>query len=105
MPVRHLSYLLADMHSLPSRLVSLLLLSTPLVSLAHSVPAHLTKPLTKHSWVQIPRGWEEHSVPPADHPITLKIALKQDGIDELVKTLYEVSDPGHEKYGIHLSRV
>jgi tripeptidyl-peptidase-1 len=79
--------------------------TTPLRSLALSIPAHLTKPVTKHAWVQIPQGWEEHtSAPSADQPITLRIALKQSGIEELVSALYEVSDPESERYGRHLSK-
>jgi tripeptidyl-peptidase I len=30
--------------------------------------------------------------------------LKQDGFDELVRHLYEVSDPSHDRYGAHLSK-
>ena len=71
----------------------------------HAAPAHLSEPAVKHSWQQIPEGWEVHSAPSGDHPITLKIGLKQSRIDELIDTLYQVSDPFHEKYGQHLSRV
>ena len=99
--------LVAKMKLLSRYLTSLVILSvTSLCSLALSIPAHLTKPVTKHSWVQVPQGWEVHDVTPlADQPITLRIALKQSGIDELVRTLYEVSDPEGERYGKHLSRM
>ncbi|KAJ7623726.1 peptidase S8/S53 domain-containing protein [Roridomyces roridus] len=58
----------------------------------------------KHAWVEIPRGWEYHSAPPADHLLDMRIGLKQDKIDQLISSLYEVSDPAHEKYGKHLSK-
>jgi tripeptidyl-peptidase I len=34
----------------------------------------------------------------------MRLALKQDGFDELVKHLYEVSEPTHERYGAHLTK-
>jgi tripeptidyl-peptidase-1 len=52
----------------------------------------------KHAWNEVPRGWEFHSDAPADHRFDLKIALKQDKFDELIRHLYEVSDPVHERY-------
>ncbi|KAF7317714.1 Subtilisin-like protein [Mycena kentingensis (nom. inval.)] len=58
----------------------------------------------KHEWVEVPSGWTYHSDPPADHLMEIRIGLKQDKFDELVKALYEVSDPAHEKYGQHLSK-
>lgn len=72
---------------------------------AASVPAHLSQSAVKHAWSQVPGEWEPHSVPAADHPITLKIGLKQSKMDALISTLYEVSDPFHPKYGMHLSRL
>ena len=70
-----------------------------------ATPAHISQPLVKHAWQQIPEDWEEHSVPAPGHTITLQLGLKQNRIDELIKTLYEVSDPSHENYGKYLSRV
>ncbi|KAJ7233035.1 peptidase S8/S53 domain-containing protein [Mycena rebaudengoi] len=58
----------------------------------------------KHSWVEIPRGWEFHSTPAEDHPLDLRIGLKQNKLDELISSLYEVSDPAHARYGQHLSK-
>ncbi|KAJ6568249.1 peptidase S8/S53 domain-containing protein [Mycena vulgaris] len=58
----------------------------------------------KHGWVEAPRGWEFHSTPPADHLLDMRIALKQNKLDELISSLYEVSDPAHERYGQHLSK-
>lgn len=71
----------------------------------------ISKPLSKrwddfsvkHSWTEIPSGWELHGPAPADHTMDMRIGLKQDKLDELISSLYEVSDPAHEKYGAHLS--
>ncbi|KAJ7860439.1 peptidase S8/S53 domain-containing protein [Mycena olivaceomarginata] len=88
----------------------MLLLSAFVVALAGLSSA---KPLSskrwndvslKHRWVEIPRGWEFHSTPPEDHLLEMRIGLKQDRLEELISSLYEVSDPAHEKYGQHLSK-
>ena len=63
------------------------------------------EPVVKHSWPDVPKGWNLQGVPPADHPISLKIALKQGRIDDLIATLYEVSDPFNEAYGKYLTRL
>lgn len=51
----------------------------------------------KHAWAEIPRGWELHGPAPADYTFDMRIGLKQDKFDELVTSLYEVSDPAHER--------
>ncbi|KAJ7036507.1 peptidase S8/S53 domain-containing protein [Mycena alexandri] len=58
----------------------------------------------KHAWVETPRGWEFHSKPPGDHLLDMRIGLKQAKLEELISSLYEVSDPAHERYGQHLSK-
>ncbi|KAJ7881181.1 peptidase S8/S53 domain-containing protein [Mycena leptocephala] len=58
----------------------------------------------KHAWVEIPRGWEFHSTPAEDHLLDMRIGLKQSKLEELISSLYEVSDPAHERYGQHLSK-
>lgn len=61
----------------------------------------LDLPRRCHSYnvcVKIPKGWEYHSPAPADHSLDLRIGLKQDKIDELISSLYEVSDPSHSRY-------
>ncbi|KAG6841456.1 hypothetical protein C0991_010881 [Blastosporella zonata] len=57
----------------------------------------------KHSWVELPRGWEYHSSAPADYKFDMRVALKQDKIDALIANLWETSDPGHPRYGQHLT--
>lgn len=54
--------------------------------------------LEKHSWIQVPKGWQLHSVPSPDHEFEMTIGLKQHKHDDLIKTLYEVSDPKHERW-------
>ncbi|KDQ59598.1 hypothetical protein JAAARDRAFT_205626 [Jaapia argillacea MUCL 33604] len=58
----------------------------------------------KHSWATTPLGWEHHGTPAPDHPIDLRIGLRQDKIDDLIDALYRVSDPFHSDYGQHLSK-
>lgn len=57
----------------------------------------------KHSWVEIPRGWEYHSSAPADYTFEMRVGLKQHRIDDLIANLMETSDPSHPKYGKHLT--
>src|ERR1700732_5616174 len=52
----------------------------------------------KHSWTEIPHGWEMHGHAPANHSMDMRIGLKQDKLDELISSLYEVSEPAHERY-------
>ncbi|KAH8983942.1 subtilisin-like protein [Lactarius hatsudake] len=59
---------------------------------------------SKHSWKNIPKNWESLGLPSADTMIDLHIALKPYRENALVDALNEVSDPGHSRYGMHLSR-
>ncbi|KAH9018140.1 peptidase S8/S53 domain-containing protein [Lactarius pseudohatsudake] len=59
---------------------------------------------SKHSWKTIPENWECLGLPTADTVIDLYIALKPYRENALVDALNEVSDPGHPRYGMHLSR-
>jgi tripeptidyl-peptidase-1 len=51
-----------------------------------------------------PRGWTRLADASPDHTLKLRIALHQPGEALFERTLYEVSDPAHAKYGQHLSR-
>ncbi len=51
----------------------------------------------RHSWDAPPRGWEFHSAPDAGEVIELRIGLRQGRVDELILSLYEVSEPGHQR--------
>ncbi|KAF9807690.1 hypothetical protein IEO21_08104 [Rhodonia placenta] len=51
-----------------------------------------------------PRGWTKTKAAPADHLIELRIGLPQPNFAVLEQHLYEISDPFHERYGVHLSK-
>jgi tripeptidyl-peptidase-1 len=58
----------------------------------------------KHAWVDIPRGWQLKAPAPANHHFELRIGLNQQGIDELIANLMEISDPTHSRYSQHLTK-
>ncbi|KAA1467000.1 subtilisin-like protein [Dentipellis sp. KUC8613] len=58
----------------------------------------------KHAWKTIPANWASEGAAPEGTTIDLRIALKPHQEDALVKALYEVSDPEHERYGAHLTK-
>ncbi|KAH8985804.1 subtilisin-like protein [Lactarius akahatsu] len=72
----------------------------------------LAKPLSppwddmhiKHSWNAVPRNWESVGHPPSGTTIDLHISLKPQRENALVDALYEVSEPGHPRYGAYLSK-
>ena len=86
-------------------MIFLSLLPAFLSILVEAVPPHLSETRVKHAWAEVPQGWEEDGAPSSDHPILLKIGLKQHRIGELIGTLSQVSDPLHPKYGNYLSRL
>jgi hypothetical protein len=51
----------------------------------------------KHAWADVPKNWELVGPAPSDHELLLRIGLKQDRLDELISSLYEVSDPDHHR--------
>ncbi|KAF8268680.1 subtilisin-like protein [Lactarius quietus] len=59
---------------------------------------------TKHKWNSIPGKWDSIGRPPVGTTIDLRIALKPQNENALIDTLYEVSDPRHPRYGMHLSK-
>ncbi|KAG6826949.1 hypothetical protein H0H92_013786 [Tricholoma furcatifolium] len=76
------------------------------VLLGGLVPFGATSPLSrrwndvavKHSWLDVPRGWEYRSPAPEDYKFDMRIALKQHRIDDLIANLWETSDPNHPRY-------
>ncbi|KAH9021364.1 peptidase S8/S53 domain-containing protein [Lactarius hengduanensis] len=80
----------------------LFLLST--VSLGAIATSRWDDIRSKHSWKSIPENWESLGPPTADTVIDLYIALKPDRENALIDALNEVSNPGHPRYGMHLSR-
>ncbi|KAH9060645.1 subtilisin-like protein [Lactarius vividus] len=76
---------------------SLFILATPLPTLWDDMRM-------KHAWHTIPANWEMLGHPPVGTTINLHLALKPHWENALINTLYEVSDPKHPKYGLHLSK-
>ncbi|KAH9003761.1 subtilisin-like protein [Lactarius hatsudake] len=58
----------------------------------------------KHAWEAVPENWESLGVPSAGTTINLHLALKPHREKALVTALYEVSSPGHSKYGARLTK-
>lgn len=53
----------------------------------------------KHSWRSVPHGWKFHSWPSPNHLLDVYIGYKQSAVDAMISSLYEVSDPSHDRYG------
>ncbi|KAH9161629.1 subtilisin-like protein [Lactarius sanguifluus] len=58
----------------------------------------------KHAWNAVPHSWECLGPPPPAITIDLHVALQPKEENVLMEALYEVSTPGHPKYGKHLSK-
>ncbi|KAF8267936.1 peptidase S8/S53 domain-containing protein [Lactarius quietus] len=58
----------------------------------------------KHTWNTVPSNWEILGPPPSNTTIDLHIGLLPQSENALIDALYEVSTPGHSKYGAHLSK-
>lgn len=56
----------------------------------------------KHSWVEIPNGWELHSEAPSTYTFDLRIGLKESKMEQLIENLMETSDPTHTR-SVHLA--
>lgn len=52
----------------------------------------------------LPNGWKHLGSAKDTAKLSLSIALKQPGLEELRKRLDQISNPSHEAYGAHLSK-
>ena len=53
----------------------------------------------RHEWVKgAPSGWEVLDPAPSDERLTVRIGLKQHGLEDLIEHLHAVSDPSHPQY-------
>jgi hypothetical protein len=52
----------------------------------------------KHTWNTVPANWESLGPPPTNTTIDLYVALKPQRANALIDALYEVSNPGHQKF-------
>jgi len=87
------------------RPASLLGLSSFAAALVSAVPLNdCWQYKVKESIHGPPRGWYKHAPAPKHHVLELKIALPQPKFPELEQHLWEVSDPSHARYGVHLSK-
>jgi tripeptidyl-peptidase-1 len=75
----------------------LVLMAFALVGLATPFDKRWVDMREKHSWVNIPRGWELHTPAPANHTLDMHIWMKQAGLDNLLSDLLQVSDPTHRR--------
>ncbi|KAF8267660.1 peptidase S8/S53 domain-containing protein [Lactarius quietus] len=74
--------------------------------------ANFTSPLVppwddihvKHTWIDVPPNWETLGTPSSNATIDLHIALVPQFENALIDALYEVSTPGHPRYGAHLTK-
>ncbi|KAH9165879.1 Pro-kumamolisin, activation domain-containing protein, partial [Lactarius sanguifluus] len=58
----------------------------------------------KHAWNAVPDSWECLGPPSPATTIDLHVALQPKEENVLMEAIYEVSTPGHPKYGKHLSK-
>lgn len=52
----------------------------------------------------LPSGWKYTGPAAESQPLSLAVALKQPGLQELRARLDEISNPSHQDYGLHVSR-
>ncbi|KAF8267312.1 subtilisin-like protein [Lactarius quietus] len=57
-----------------------------------------------HAWNDVPQNWESIGHPHTEATIDIHLALKPRHERALTDTLYEVSNPGHSRYGAYLSK-
>ena len=71
-------------------------------ALVKSKPQDVVQPwddlIEKHSWVDVPQGWDFEAPAPQDYIFDLRIGLKPTGMDDLIANLMEISDPAHDRY-------
>lgn len=79
-------------------------LTTLLLTSTWSWPTQAKNVVHETAPYQLPTGWR-YIGPAADsEPLSLSVALKQPGLQELRARLDEISNPSHQDYGLHVSR-
>ncbi|WPH01391.1 Hypothetical protein R9X50_00423600 [Acrodontium crateriforme] len=63
-----------------------------------------TEMLTKQALHSVPIGWEHKADAPGHLKLNMHIALKEQNMDKLQQRLMEVSTPGHDSYGKHMTK-
>ena len=77
---------------------SLLVLGLVQLGISKALPKRWDDLALKHSWSNIPQGWEHKAVAPSNYVLELRVGLKQNRIDELIDNLMEISDPKSSRY-------
>ncbi|KAF8801356.1 subtilisin-like protein [Phlegmacium glaucopus] len=83
---------------------SLLVLGLVQLSTSKAFPKRWDNLTIKHSWAEIPHGWEHKAPAPSNYVFELRIGLKQNRIDDLIDNLMEISDPTNARYTQHLTK-
>ncbi|KAI9431927.1 subtilisin-like protein [Lactarius indigo] len=84
--------------------LSVLAVARPLSDRAQHLSPRWDDTRIKHAWDAVPVAWGSLGPPPAGFTIDLSIALKPHDENALIDALYEVSTPGHSKYGAYLTK-
>jgi tripeptidyl-peptidase-1 len=74
------------------------------LSLASFIPRTPSSLQVFESLRHVPQGWTKLDRPVASTRLRLRIALQEADHALFEKTLFEISDPDHAKYGQHLKR-
>lgn len=79
-------------------------LPTALLVLLQAYTAHAKSVVYETAPTHLPNGWKHLGPASETAKLSLSIALKQPGLEELRKRLDQISNPSHEAYGAHLSK-
>ncbi|KAA1474739.1 family S53 protease [Dentipellis sp. KUC8613] len=85
-------------------MVRLTLVLASLVSVACATPFVARTMHVHERRDNVPSGYVEDGPAPADHVLSLRLALVQNDFSALENKLYAVSTPGNAEYGQHLSK-
>ncbi|KAA1474737.1 family S53 protease [Dentipellis sp. KUC8613] len=85
-------------------MVRLTLVLASLVSVACATPFVARTMHVHERRDNVPSGYVEDGPAPADHVLSLRLALAQNDFGALENKLYAVSTPGNAEYGQHLSK-
>jgi tripeptidyl-peptidase-1 len=85
---------------IPSKmlLVSLLVFGLVQLGISKTILKRWDNVAPKHSWSEIPRGWEYKAPASSNYVFELRIGLKQNKINDLIDNLMEISDPTHPRF-------
>jgi hypothetical protein len=72
----------------------------PLAVLATPLASPWDDVRVMHAWDAVPENWDNLGPPHSNTTIDLFVALKAHNENALIDALYEVSTPGHPKYGL-----